>query len=184
MSETPNALTFDLKAALQNRTYASQEFWVSLDEAAMFEYNRLSVDSDYDPKNEDKKKARDEFLATFIDAFLKVTVRSVPPHVVDAERDAIQAEHPTSYNPLTGAPQPNPVADKLFQRKMWAHHIVSIQNSKGEGALINSENIDELLRMAPGITLTRIKDAINELSDNTKTAYRTIVTDPDFLSRH
>lgn len=177
-----DAKTFDLIAALAGRSVPEEKVPIFLDEALMYEYARLTRDSDYDPKNKEKELLRDETLAKFKDLCVTVTVRGVPEHIIEAVRVSVDKEYPPERNAF-GVLTPHRQADEEFTVRMWQAYIPRMETPTGEALTPNRDDILAFRAGAPRVALIAVKMAIDKLTEDTIKGYEQIVQDPDFLSR-
>lgn len=178
--ETP--MRFDLIAALEGRTVPEEKVPIFLDEALMYEYTRLTRDSDYDPKNEEKARLREETLAKFKDLCVTVTVRGVPEHVVESIRVSVDKEYPPERSAF-GVLTPHREADEEFTVRMWQAHVVQMETADGHVLTPGKDDILAFRAGAPRVAQIAVKMAIDKLTEDTIKGYEQIVQDPDFLSR-
>lgn len=179
--EAPEPRRFDLKAALANRSHATETVTVFLDEGLMYEYAKVARESDLDPANEEKRKARDEMLKTFEGIALKVTVKSIPIEQDEIVIQEILEKYPPKY--FLDQPLPNREADTELNIKLWTLAVVKIEAPDGASITPDESDIRALRDQAPRVTLDVIANAIKNLNEATRSGYDTIVKDPDFLSR-
>lgn len=179
--DAPEPKRFDLKAELSGRTFATETVPIFLDENLMYKYAKLSRESDLDPANEEKAKARDELFDTFKGIAIQVTVKSVPQEQEEIIVEEVMKNHPPKY--AFGTQLPDREADAEFNAKMWQLHIAKIEAPDGSSIVPDESDIRALRDSAPRVSLEAIAKAIDDLNENTRSGYETIVKDPDFLSQ-
>lgn len=179
--DAPEPKTFNLLAALEGRTYATETVTVFMDESLMYAYNKANWDADTDPDNEDKRAVVEELEKTFEGIALKVTVRTIPPEQSEIVLDEVTKEFPPKFN-VIGNPLPDREADAEYNARLWALNIVNIEAPDGSNLVPSIEDIKALRAKAPQPTLDAISKAIHELTDGSLSGYEQIVKNPDFLS--
>lgn len=180
--DAPEPKTFNLLAALEGRTYATDTVTVFMDEGLMYAYAKASRDADYDPADKKKEAVVQELLKTFDGIALKFTVRTVPQEQQEVIFEEIEEEFPPQYSPI-GLVLPNRKANAEFNARLWALHIVNIEAPDGASMVPSVEDIKALRASAPQVTLEAIAAAIDGLTKQSGSAYEQVVKNPDFLSR-
>lgn len=172
---------FDLFAALQGRTYPTEEVTLIMDEAGMYAYNKICDLADHSPNDDDLKKARDEFLGELKEMSLKVTVRGISREARLAIVHKVMEKHPTKRDGF-GNPKPNEDADEMLAQKYWESYIVQITDPSGVSMVPNSKEVEALRKQTPLPVFIAIETAINNLAEGSNSGYQQLIQDPAFLS--
>lgn len=180
-----NPRTFDLGAALAGITYPEETIPVFFDQALSYELANLDRKIRIADGEALKKLTalRNELIEKTKSAAILVKLRGVPRELRKATLDSVTAEYPIEYNAF-GQAQPNPEADDVYARKIWALHLVSITGPDGSVLEpVTEADVDMFRSKAPDTAIGAVEQGIARLTDDTKTGYDTAIRDIDFLSR-
>lgn len=186
---TEDAKRFNLIGALQGRTYPKKTVKVWLDEAALYELGERELYVQRNPQDEEALKELEAFQKALADAAWKVTVQGVPRHVLVAIYDAVEKEHPSTRNPLTGELTQSDEAQRLYSQKLWEAHVVSLEVEGNESIVPSPEEIAALRDSLPGGAYLAIETAIQELMSLSNVGHESVaqyekdVQDLSFLSQ-
>lgn len=176
------AVRFDLMAALEGRTYPEDEVVVFMDEAKLYEYNKVSEEFNYSPGDTELEEKRNALAAELTKVAFIVTVRGVSREDRLNMVEAVQKEFPVKRDSFNNI-KDNPEADELLAAKYWVAHVKAITGPDGSTMVPSPEEVAALRLRAPQTAWGRIEGAINELSNGTAAGYQTLSQELPFLSQ-
>lgn len=173
---------FDLMAALAGRTYPEKKVTVFLDEALMYLRNEVEEAHLHDPANKDLEALVEKTREELAPLALTVTVKGAPPHLLKSLIKSVNDDFPPKKNAFGGVELPDGYGD-AFDQRMWELLVVNISDAEGNGSTPSPEEIEEFRKVAPAASIKAVDDAIEELSDNSRTGYHLAIQDLGFLSQ-
>lgn len=176
--------TFDLQNFLGGRTYPERVIPVMVDEKLQVAYAEL-VKAHANEIDSEKLKELDEAIEkmreSFKDLVLLVTVRGVPPRLIEQIQNEIHEEFPPKTNAF-GKEIASTEAVLEYDLRLWNAHIVKVEAPDGTFSVPDTDDIRDLRDGLPEASLVAIGNAIVDLQTDASLGYETAVTDLGFLS--
>lgn len=189
MTDAPDAGTFDIADLFTGKIYPKDSVEVFLDEDTAYAIDKNAKAVTRALIEDDKDKLKE--LAEATEALVKKGAASrVVFHLTGVSRDdrknildKVLEEFPQQYNFLN-QPVPNNAANDALANRRWAIHIERIERANGSVHVAPTpEDIAVFRGNAPDSAVQAIEEAIEALSEGSKSGFETLVQENGFLSQ-